>query len=59
MINLHGIDNAKIGDDVLIYGSHDGYTLLLEDVAKYAETIPYEILVRTGSRVQRVFLQES
>jgi len=59
MINLQGIDNAKVGDDVLVYGNHEGYSLPLEQVSKNADTIPYEILVRTGSRVQRIFLQES
>ncbi|MBU1628291.1 alanine racemase [bacterium] len=59
MISLQGIDNAQVGDDVLIFGNLEGFSLPLENVADYADTIPYEILVRTGERVQRIFLQES
>ena len=59
MIDLNNIPDAEVGDDVLIFGKLENTSLSLEEMASTAETIPYEILVRTSSRVQRIFLKES
>ncbi|MCP3983779.1 MAG: alanine racemase [bacterium] len=48
---------AQIGDPVVLFGREPGEagaTLPVEEVAQMAETIPYELLVRVGSRVPRV-----
>jgi alanine racemase len=48
---------VEIGDPVVLFGSSaDGDRALLpvEEVAEAAGTIPYELLVRVGRRVQRV-----
>jgi alanine racemase len=42
------------GDDVTIFG----ISPTIEDLAKTADTIPYEILTNVSSRVKRVFISE-
>lgn len=53
MIDITGIE-AKEGDEVLVFGKQPR----IEDVARAAETIPYEILTTISSRVKRVYYQE-
>ena len=45
---------ASVGDEVVIFGSRP--TII--DLAKTADTIPYEILTNIGPRVKRVFVSE-
>jgi Alr-MurF fusion protein len=54
MVDITGID-AKEGDDVIIFGEG----LPIQEVAKRANTIPYEILTNTSERVKRIFFAES
>ncbi|MBS1558275.1 MAG: bifunctional UDP-N-acetylmuramoyl-tripeptide:D-alanyl-D-alanine ligase/alanine racemase [Bacteroidetes bacterium] len=53
MINITGIE-AREGDEVIVFGNG----LPIQEVAKKIETIPYEILTNTSSRVKRVFISE-
>ncbi len=53
MADITGID-CKPGDEVEIFGEH----LTVEEMAKAAGTIPYEILTGISQRVKRVYLQE-
>jgi alanine racemase len=46
-----GDEPAELGDEVIVFGA-DGPRV--EDVAAWAGTIPWEILVRVGRRVERV-----
>jgi alanine racemase len=56
-IDLSGVPDAGVGDEVLIFGAHDGQVLRPEAVAATAGTSPYELLVKVESRrVQRVFV---
>ncbi|MDP2305413.1 MAG: alanine racemase [Pseudomonadota bacterium] len=56
-IDLSGVPDAGVGDEVLIFGAHDGQVLRPEGVAQTAGTSPYELLVKVESRrVQRVFV---
>lgn len=55
-IDLSAVPEAAVGDEVLIFGATEGQVLPLEEVARRAGTIPYELLVNVDSRrVQRVF----
>ena len=54
MIDVTGIPGVQEGDDVIIFGSQ----LPVEDVAKWAETIPYEIMTGVSQRVRRVYFEE-
>ncbi len=53
MVDVTDVD-ANIGDQVIIFGDAPGIT----DLARIAETIPYEILTNISSRVKRVFVSE-
>jgi len=43
------------GDEALLFGASDGASLSVEEAAAAAGTISYELLVRVGSRVPRVY----
>lgn len=52
-----GDSNVVIGDTAVLFGSAEGdrpeSVIPVEEVAERAQTIPYEILVRVGSRIRR------
>lgn len=50
MIDITGIE-AKAEDEVIVFGTEP----TIEQLAQYANTIPYEILTNVSDRVQRVF----
>ena len=54
MIDITDIPSVKEGDLVEVFGTH----LPIEQVAKWAETIPYEILTSIGQRVKRIYIQD-
>jgi alanine racemase len=54
MIDVTGIPNVKEGDEVIIFGDH----LSVQQVAEWAQTIPYEIMTGVSQRVKRVYFEE-
>jgi len=54
MINVTGIAGVQEGDQVEIFGNH----LSVQQLAKWAGSIPYEILTGISQRVKRVYLEE-
>ena len=55
-VDLSVLPEACVGDDVLIFGAHEGQVLRPEEAAERAGTIPYDLLVNVDSRrVQRIF----
>jgi alanine racemase len=54
MIDITGIENIQEGDEVTIFGKG----LSVKEVAKWAQTIPYEVLTGISQRVRRVYFQE-
>lgn len=54
MIDVTDIPGVQEGDDVIIFGSQ----LSVQDVAKWADTIPYEIMTGVSQRVKRVYFEE-
>lgn len=59
MVNITDIQNASIGDPVLIFGAdeHGGY-LSPEDLAMKGNSIVHELITCLGPRIQRVFIYE-
>ncbi len=53
MVDITNIDAAEEGDEVEIFGVH----ISLKQLADQMDTIPYELLVRMGERIKRVFYQ--
>jgi len=54
MLDITGILDIQEGDEVTVFGKD----LPVSDVARWAETIPYEILTGISQRVKRVYFQE-
>ena len=54
MIDITNIENVKEGDDVIIFGTQ----LPVQQIAKWANTIPYEIMTGISQRVKRVYFEE-
>jgi alanine racemase len=54
MVDL-GQGSAWNGDEVLLIGSADGRSIRVEELAKWAGTIPHEILTNINTRVPRVY----
>jgi alanine racemase len=53
IIDVTDIPGIKEGDEVILFGDE---LVLVEDVARWAGTISYEILSITGKRVPRVYI---
>ncbi|MEO5783777.1 MAG: alanine racemase C-terminal domain-containing protein, partial [Ginsengibacter sp.] len=53
MINISRI-NCKEGDTVIVFGEQ----LPIEQLAKWCNTIPYEIMTGVSQRVKRIYFEE-
>jgi alanine racemase len=54
MVDVTGTDVAP-GDEVVIVGEQGGESIGVREMAASIGTIPYELLCRVGSRIQRVY----
>ena len=55
LADITDIPEAKEEDEVVLIGSDGSEQITAEDIAGWAGTISYEILLSVGSRVERVF----
>ncbi|MEM6800689.1 MAG: alanine racemase [Bacteroidota bacterium] len=55
MLDLTDIPEAEAGDSVLIFGREGEAYKSIKALAKAADTIPYEILVRLSARIRRIY----
>ncbi len=55
MIDVTGTDVAP-GDEVVIIGEQDGESIGVREMAAAVGTIPYELLCRVGSRIERMYV---
>lgn len=55
MVDITHIPGLKEGDEVLVFGRE----LSIVELAKWAETIPYEIMTGISRRVRRVYFEEA
>jgi alanine racemase len=56
MVNI-GWETAYNGDEVVLIGKQGEACISFEEVAEWAETIPYEILTNINTRVPRLYLE--
>lgn len=54
MLDVTGIPGVKEGDDVIVFGRE----LPVQQLADWAQTIPYEIMTGVSQRVKRVYFEE-
>ena len=57
MLDVTGIDNIAIGDEVVLFGyGKEGYPHI-DEIASKLNTINYEIICMMGRRIPRVYIQ--
>jgi alanine racemase len=54
MLDVTDINEVKEGDEVIIFGSE----LPVQDIAKWINTIPYEVMTSISQRVKRIYFHE-
>jgi alanine racemase len=54
IVDVTGLDVSP-GDDVVIVGEQDGGVIDVREMAASIGTIPYELLCRVGTRIERLF----
>jgi alanine racemase len=54
IVDVSGLDVAP-GDEVVIVGEQEGESIGVREMAAAIGTIPYDLLCRVGSRIQRVY----
>ena len=57
VFDLRSVPDAKLGDEIVLFGSQGDETILANDLAALAGTIPFEILCGIGRRVTRVYIR--
>ncbi|MEO0078907.1 MAG: alanine racemase [candidate division WOR-3 bacterium] len=57
MLDVTDVPEAAVGDTVTLLGSDNGATITANELATWAETIPYEITCRVSPRVPRVYVR--
>ena len=55
LVNITDIPEAKVGDEVVLFGRQGEGCISVEDVAQWADTVPYEVLCGISSRVPRIY----
>lgn len=55
MLQLDGVPDAQIGDEVVLIGEQDGETLSVGELARDWGTIPYEVICGLADRVPRFY----
>lgn len=58
MVNIEW-DSAYNGDVVTLLGSDGSETITADDLARWAGTIPYEVLTNINTRVPRVYVRDA
>jgi alanine racemase len=56
MIDVSHIEDASVGDEVVLMGRQGDEEISVTELAERADTITWEIVTRIGSRVQRVYV---
>ncbi len=57
MVDITNIPEAKIGDEVILIGEQKDLSISADDLAKWSETISYEIMLSITGRVPKVYVE--
>jgi alanine racemase len=55
MLDVTGIPDVAIEDEVTLIGEQDGESVWADEVAELSETITYEVLAGLGARIVRLY----
>ena len=56
MIDVTDIAGVSETDDVIIMGSQGGESISASELARWSNTIPYEVMLSIGSRARRIYM---
>ena len=56
-LDVSGIDDVSQDDEIVVFGRQGEAEISAEEVARWAETINYEIVTRLAARVPRIYLE--
>lgn len=59
MVDVSEIADVQIGDEVVLFGSQNGQSISIEEVADLSETINYEVMCLIGKRVPREYYKDN
>ena len=48
---------SEVGDEVVLFGDQGESSITIEEVARWSETLPYEIMCTIGKRVTRIYVR--
>ncbi len=57
MIDVTGIEDVKVGDEVVLFGKQNGNFIHIDELAEKLGTINYEIVCMISKRVPRVYIK--
>lgn len=56
LVNVTKLPNVKLGDEVVLFGKQDKQLIGIDEVAKKASTISYEIICSVGRLNKRIYI---
>ncbi len=58
MLDVTDVPGVAVGDEVVVVGTQGAATIDADAVARWGETISYEVLTSVGKRVPRIYVEE-
>ncbi len=58
MVDVTDIDDVKVGDEVVLFGTQEQETILADELADELGTINYEITCMVSRRIPRVYIKD-
>jgi alanine racemase len=58
VLDVTDIEGVSVGDEVVLLGPQKDAAITVGELAKWAGTIPYEILCRVSKRMPRIYIGE-
>ena len=55
MVEVPKAPHVRLGSQVILIGAHKDLTITAEDVALWAQTIPYEVVSRLSPKIPRIY----
>jgi alanine racemase len=56
MVDVTEVPEVAVGDEVVLIGAQSGARITVEELASWADTIPWEIFCGISKRVPRIYL---
>jgi alanine racemase len=56
-VDVTGSEGIKIGDEVVLFGTQEGHTISLTEVARWANSTVYQVAVGMSPFLPRIFIE--